>query len=211
MLVLGINTAGDACETALVRDGVLVALLSEPMTHGHDARLAPLVEQLMREQRLAFGDLDRIAVVVGPGSFTGVRVGVAFARSLALAAEAVAVGVSSLEALSPAPVGCVLGLLAAKRRPPDQTWWAQTLVQGRGTAEPVEAGPGDIARLAVGADALAGDLEGVPDIGLPRQHARASAAAAALFAGRLAPDDLPPARPIYVRAPDAAPMRQILK
>ena len=82
MLVLGINTVADVCEAALVRDGAQVAVVSEPMTQGHDARLAPVVEQLMREAGVAFADLDRIAVIVGPGSFTGVRVGVSFARAM---------------------------------------------------------------------------------------------------------------------------------
>ena len=78
MLVLGINTVADACEAALVRDGAVVAELSEPMNQGHDARLAPVVEKLMVDAGVAFADLDRVAIVVGPGSFTGVRVGVAF-------------------------------------------------------------------------------------------------------------------------------------
>lgn len=210
MLVLGINTAGDACEAALARDGALVALMSEPMTQGHDARLAPLVDQLMREYATAFRELDRVAVVVGPGSFTGVRVGVAFARSLALGADARAVGVSSLEALAPAPTGRVLALLPARRRPPDRTWWAQLLVEGRGAGDPVEVGPDDIIPLAATAEAVVGDLEGVPELGRPRRQAGVSAAAAALWAARVPPDDLPPPRPIYVRAPDAAPMRPAL-
>ena len=85
MLILGINTVADACEAALVRDGAVIAERAEPMNQGHDARLAPVVEQLMRDAGIPFGDLHRVAVVVGPGSFTGVRVGVAFA---ALAREA---------------------------------------------------------------------------------------------------------------------------
>ena len=93
MLILGINTVADACEAALVRDGVVIAERSEPMNQGHDARLAPIVEQVMRETGIAFADLHRVAVIVGPGSFTGVRVGVAFARGLALSLDIPAVGV----------------------------------------------------------------------------------------------------------------------
>lgn len=208
MLILGINTSGDACEAALVRDGVVLAQLSEPMMQGHDARLAPVVETLMREAGLAFDVLDRVTVVVGPGSFTGIRVGVAFARGLALSLDIPAVGVSSLEALDPAANGRMLGLLPAKRRPPERTWWAQTLEGGRGTTEPIETGAADVAQLASGVDGVAGQLDGIPDVGLPRHEAKPRAAAAALLAGAMT-GDLPLARPIYVREPDATPMRPI--
>jgi tRNA threonylcarbamoyladenosine biosynthesis protein TsaB len=63
MLILGINTVADACEAALVRDGAVIAERSEPMNQGHDARLAPVVEQLMRDAGIPFGDLHLVAVV----------------------------------------------------------------------------------------------------------------------------------------------------
>lgn len=208
MLVLGINTAGEACEAALARDGVVFAVRSESMTQGHDARLAPLIEQLMRENGFAFVELDRIAVVVGPGSFTGVRVGVAFARGLSLAAATPtpAVGVSSLESLDGLPKdGRVLGLLPAKRRPPEKTWWAQILDRGRGVSEPMELAAENLHAIARDVDAICGVLDGVPDLGKPRVSAAPTASAAAVFADRLS-GSLPPPRPIYVRAPDAKPM-----
>jgi tRNA threonylcarbamoyladenosine biosynthesis protein TsaB len=206
MLILGINTSGDACEAALVRDGAVLAERSEPMTQGHDARLAPLVEELMTSAGIAFSSLNRVAVIVGPGSFTGVRVSVAFARGLSLALEIPAAGVSSLEALSGLPKDRrVLGLLPAKRRPPEKTWWAQTLDQGRGVSEPTEATEEQLHALAYGADVVCGGLSDIPDLALPRISARPSATAAALFASGLS-GDLPPPRPIYVREPDATPM-----
>lgn len=210
MLVLGINTAGEACEAALARDGVVLAQLAEAMTHGHDARLAPLIDQLMRVNGFTFAELDRIAVVVGPGSFTGVRVGVAFARGLSLASNkpTPAVGVTSLEALGGLPKDCrVLGLLPAKRRPPDKTWWAQLLEGGRGVSGPVEVREQDLRELAEDVDIVSGQLTGVSDLGRPRLSAVPSAAAAALFATRLT-GDLPAPRPVYVREPDAKPMER---
>jgi tRNA threonylcarbamoyladenosine biosynthesis protein TsaB len=208
MLILGINTVADACEAALVRDGIVVAELSEPMQQGHDARLAPVVEKLMRDSGAAFADLDRIAVVVGPGSFTGVRVGVSFARGLALSLDKQAVGVTSLEALDGLPrEGYVLGLLPAKRRPPERTWWGQLIDQGRGGAEPFEAAEPELQSLAAGVDAICGGLADIPDFGPRRVVAVPSARAAALFAARLTGGDLPAPRPVYVREPDAKPMR----
>ena len=208
MLVLGINTAGEACEAALVRGGVVFSQRSEPMTQGHDARLAPLIDQLMREAKTGFDQLDRIAVVVGPGSFTGVRVGVAFARGLALASKrpTAAVGVSSLEALEGLPQDRrVLGLLPAKRRTPERTWWAQILEGGRGVSGPVELHEQDMNVLAQDVDAICGGLAGVPELGKPSLTAAPTAGAAAIFVAGLS-GDLPEPRPIYVREPDAKPM-----
>jgi tRNA threonylcarbamoyladenosine biosynthesis protein TsaB len=208
MLVLGINTVTDVCEAALVRDGALVVELGEPMNQGHDARLAPVVAQLMREAGVAFSDLDRVAVVIGPGSFTGVRVGVAFARGLSVASSrpTPVVGVTSLEALDALPKEkLVLGLLPAKRRPPEMTWWAQVLEAGRGRTLPAEVGEGELPSLLASVDAVCGGLYGVQDAGKRRIDAKPTAIAAALFASNLS-GELPEARPVYVREPDAKPM-----
>lgn len=208
MLVLGINTVADACEAALVSDGIVVEAYAEPMNQGHDARLAPVVEALMQKAGVAFADLDRVAVVVGPGSFTGVRVGVAFARGLGLSLDIPVVGVSSLEALDAAPrTGRVLGVLAAKRRPPERTWWAQELADGRGAGEAFEADVAQVVDRAGQIGVVCGQVTSLPDgIDAKPVPAEPRASAAALFAERLE-GDLPTARPVYVREPDATPMR----
>lgn len=100
MRVLAIDTALSACSAALVENGVARAVMSEPMERGHAERLAPLVDELMRGAGVAFAEVERIAVTVGPGSFTGVRVGLSFARGLALALGVPCVGVSTLETLA---------------------------------------------------------------------------------------------------------------
>lgn len=210
MLVLGINTVADACEAALVRDGVVVADYAEPMNQGHDARLAPVVETLMQRAGIAFTDLARVAVVVGPGSFTGVRVGVAFARGLGLSLDIPVVGVTSLEALDKLPrTGRVLGVLAAKRRPPERTWWAQTIDQGRAAGEAFEASAADVSRRGVETGTVCGHIAGLPEgIGARLVPADPRATVAAQYAAGLT-GDLPAARPVYVREPDATPMRPV--
>ncbi|MBZ0141385.1 MAG: tRNA (adenosine(37)-N6)-threonylcarbamoyltransferase complex dimerization subunit type 1 TsaB, partial [Pseudorhodoplanes sp.] len=88
MRVLAIDTALEACAAALLdtKRGALLASVSLPMTRGHAEALMPVIETVMRDSGLAFSDLDRIAVTTGPGSFTGLRVGIAAARGIALAA-----------------------------------------------------------------------------------------------------------------------------
>ena len=210
MLVLGINTVADVCEAALVDGGRVVAQISEPMTQGHDARLAPVVQQVMSEAGIAFNQLDRVAAIVGPGSFTGVRVGVAFARALGMTLGVPTIGVSSLEALDGLPrEGKVLGVLAAKRRPPHRSWWAQQIGAGRADDEAGELDEAGIVALATGVDVVCGEAGDLPEMPARIVAARPSAVAAARFAALLPAGDFPAARPIYVREPDAAPMRPV--
>jgi len=100
MIVLALDTALDACSVAIVRDNSLLADLSERMQRGQAERLAPMVREAATQAGVAFSAFDRVAVTTGPGSFTGVRVGLSFARALALAIAKPCVGVSTLEALA---------------------------------------------------------------------------------------------------------------
>src|SRR5271157_2903814 len=102
MRVLAIDTALAACSAAVLdtEHGGIVAAESLPMTRGHAEALMPLVARVMDQAGMAFSDLDRIAVTTGPGSFTGLRVGIAAARGIALAAKKPAVGISTLAAFA---------------------------------------------------------------------------------------------------------------
>lgn len=212
-LTLYIDTAGPRCAVGLVRSGEVIASLSEPMTRGHDAALAPLVDVLFKSASLSPMAVSRIGVNVGPGSFTGVRVGVAFARGLALATGAEALGVTSLETLPPFDGGTTayLACLPAKRRPPELTWWVQGFdAAAAPLTAPEECDSDGLERLAerfgagyvlIEADTDAGALPA-----LPLLQTRADPARIGQIAARSDPP-LRPARPLYARAPDAVPMK----
>src|SRR5262249_46804574 len=99
MRVLAIDTALEACSAAVLdTDRGVLASESIPMQRGHAEALMPLIARVMDAAGAAFATLDRIAVTTGPGSFTGLRVGIAAARGIALAAERPAYGVVTLAA-----------------------------------------------------------------------------------------------------------------
>lgn len=100
MRVLAIDTALGACAAGVLDTGLgnLVAHESLAMARGHAESLMPLIARIMQRCELTFSELDRVAVTTGPGSFTGLRVGIAAARGIGLAAGKPAVGVSTLSA-----------------------------------------------------------------------------------------------------------------
>jgi tRNA threonylcarbamoyl adenosine modification protein YeaZ len=102
VILLAIDTAASLC-AACVHDsetGVELGREVLDIGKGHAERLIGVIESALRQAGLAYADLDRVGVSIGPGSFTGVRVGVATARGLALALGIPAVGVNTLEALA---------------------------------------------------------------------------------------------------------------
>src|SRR5437870_12517126 len=101
MRVLAIDTALEACAVAVLdtAQGVL-ASESVPMERGHAEALMPLVAHVMSLARTEFTEIDRIAVTTGPGSFTGLRVGISAARGISLASGRPAYGVTTLAAFA---------------------------------------------------------------------------------------------------------------
>jgi tRNA threonylcarbamoyladenosine biosynthesis protein TsaB len=100
MTLLAIESSGAGCSAALCRDGHVIAQRRVALTRGHAAALPPLVDETMRASGLDWPALGAIAVSVGPGSFTGIRVGLAAARGFGLALGVPVLGVSSFEVVA---------------------------------------------------------------------------------------------------------------
>lgn len=100
MLILAFESSAKAASTALVRDGALVSQYSQCSALTHSRTLLPMAEDMLKNAELKLSDVDLIAVAHGPGSFTGIRIGVSAVKGLAWAAEKPCVGVSTLEAMA---------------------------------------------------------------------------------------------------------------
>jgi len=100
MKVLGLDSATVACSAAVCVDGKLLSRRHEVMGRGQSEALMPMIEEVFAEAGLQAGDLDLIAVTVGPGAFTGLRIAIATALGLSLASGVTATGVTTMEALA---------------------------------------------------------------------------------------------------------------
>ena len=217
MRLLAIDTALGACSAAILdTQGGIIASESLPMLRGHAEALMPLIRRIMDEANTAFRDLDRVVVTTGPGSFTGLRVGIAAARGIALAIAKPAVGLSTLSAYAApylagddnAPVVVAidarhahvyLQVFAAGGRtvtgprlaPLSEAVRAAAAAPARivgSAAQPVADG------LAVtDATPLRVDASGAPDIDWVARM------------GAALPEGQSPPKPQYLRAPDAQP------
>ncbi|MDX2028672.1 MAG: tRNA (adenosine(37)-N6)-threonylcarbamoyltransferase complex dimerization subunit type 1 TsaB [Alphaproteobacteria bacterium] len=94
MLILSVDSAGGSCGACVWRDGTVLAATEETMERGQDQRLMPLILEIMKKANIGFEALDRIAVTRGPGSFTGLRIGLATARGMGLAAGKPVIGIN---------------------------------------------------------------------------------------------------------------------
>jgi tRNA threonylcarbamoyladenosine biosynthesis protein TsaB len=179
---LGFDTSAAHCAAALLCGPRVVAARGEDMTRGQAERLMPLLEEVLAEAGIAWRDLARIGVGVGPGNFTGIRIAVSAARGLALALEIPAIGVTSFAAIS---LGEAAPHVAAVPAPRDHLYAQRP--DGTQMLVPV------------------GEAQGW---GLPLRHLPEPSEVArriAVIAADAAPGPAPAA--LYLRPADAAPAR----
>ena len=100
MLILAFESSAKAASVALCRDGHLISQYSQCSGLTHSRTLLPMAEDMLKNAELKLQDVDLIAVAHGPGSFTGIRIGVSTVKGLAWAADKPCVGVSTLEAMA---------------------------------------------------------------------------------------------------------------
>ncbi|MEQ9490164.1 MAG: tRNA (adenosine(37)-N6)-threonylcarbamoyltransferase complex dimerization subunit type 1 TsaB [Alphaproteobacteria bacterium] len=98
MHLLAMDCAGPACSVALFRGDEVVAARHEGMQRGQAERLVPMIDEVLKDAATPPADLDILAVTVGPGAFTGIRIGLASARAMALALDIPATGITTFDA-----------------------------------------------------------------------------------------------------------------
>jgi tRNA threonylcarbamoyladenosine biosynthesis protein TsaB len=216
MLILAIDTALDACAAGVLDTDAskMLAQESQPMKRGHAEALMPLIARVMKESGVAFASLDRIAVTAGPGSFTGLRVGLSAARGIGLAANKPVVGLTTLTAYAAPVVGQnaeqpVISAIDARH---DHVYFQ--VVSGNGSSlirpqvAPIEEALG---ASRFGAPHLVGNAAKIladrwPAHALPPFKVDAQIApeiAWVAWLGAAVSPNTAPARPFYLRAPDA--------
>lgn len=208
MIVLAIDTAGADCAAALYEsDGdIVLATVVETIGRGHAERLMAVIDEALAAARLSLQDVGRIAVTIGPGSFTGIRVGVAAARGFALALGVEATGVSTLAVLAQQhlekfPGRPVIAAMDAKRSEIyAQAFGSDGLPLGEAAAIALDE-MRELARVfdAAVTGSAAALMSGAPEAGEPDSFP--IALVARLGAKAEAGGGKP--RPLYLRGPDA--------
>ncbi len=219
MRILALDTALPAVSACVLDSSGAEPLARETiaMERGHAEALLPLVQRVVDSVEGGFASIERIAVTVGPGSFTGIRIGLACAQAIALARKIDVVGVSTLAALA-APIilepfdGVVAAAVDARHGQVYVTAYGpdgRTILPPRrvGAHEALRAlGDGPLQLVGSGAPILEAEARGT---GVTAHVVNSDAAPDIAFVARLgfvaSPADAP-ARPLYLKAPDAKPL-----
>ena len=219
MRILAIDTALPAIAACVLDEGAESpeSIETMAMERGHAEALLPLIDRVMARVEGGFASLDRVAVTVGPGSFTGLRVGIAAARAIGVACKVPVIGVSTFAALA-APLileqkpGLVGVAIDARR---GKVYFAAFGPDGRAASPPRILAPREAVRsLGAGPVRIAGSGAALLAIeasaaGTQIEAAREAIGLDIVFVaklGLLADPDLAPPRPLYLKAPDAKPL-----
>lgn len=214
MRILALDTALEACSVGVALPGGTAVSRLSVIGRGHAEILFGMIEEALGEARLTIGEIDRFAVTVGPGSFTGVRIGVAAARGFCLATGKKAAGITTLAANALSARDRVGSVAVCSLLPAKGAGVFGQFFDGKGkpTGSEESAAAEDFARRAREAAAvLAG--AGAPmvqanDPSLTVVHDRSAPdIGAVLRLAAEAPEPTAAPRPLYMRPPDAAPMR----
>ena len=137
--ILSIETSTSICSVAIHEQGELLALAEIKEPGAHAEKLLLLVDELFEKSGLSFGDLDAVAVSQGPGSYTGLRIGVSTAKGISYALEIPLIGINTLQAMaasqSVAPGDYVVAVLDARRK----EVYTQTFGDSLQELSPIEA------------------------------------------------------------------------
>lgn len=218
MRILAIDTALGACSACVLDAGETVPIVREQvaMDRGHAEALMPMIERVMNAVEGGFSSLDRVAVTIGPGSYTGLRVGISAARAIAFAAEIPAIGVTTLAATAAPLVGREPGrvIAAALDAKHGQVWFQALNSQGkqlvsvrqvnhRDAARSIGAGP--VSLIGSAAMAVANEAWAIGLDALVLDEAKAPDVTWVARLGLIADPETAPPRPLYLKAPETTP------
>lgn len=216
MTILALDTSLAACSVALWRDGAILAHRFEAMARGHAETLVPMIEATRRDAGIDYSELRLVAVTVGPGTFTGIRIGLSAARGLALALGVPVLGRTTLEVLAAGAASeargdeAILAAIDARRElcyaqaftgelsplcPPALVVPEEALAMA-GTRPAVVVGSG-----AAGLRSAAGATGALRAAAAPELPDAADLARLAAAAPEPTPGEVP--APLYLRPPDA--------
>jgi N6-L-threonylcarbamoyladenine synthase len=210
MIVLALDTAGVDCAAAIYDSGrnTVLGEASDMIGKGHAEHLMGIVDRALDRAGVTLSDVDRLAVTVGPGSFTGIRVGVAAARGFALSLGIPAVGISTLEVMAAAqraktPGRAVLAAMDAKR---DEIYLQSFAADGTALDEARAVSTADAQAFAADFDGeITGSATPILKPAASGEHANAFPISVVARLGAAANPDAGKPKPLYLRGPDAKP------
>lgn len=218
MRVLAIDTALEACSVALLDTAQPDRAVHEslPMTRGHAEALMPMIARVFERAGLDANQIDRIAVTVGPGSFTGLRVGIAAARGIALASGKPAIGLTTLAAYAAPLIAAndAVPVVTAIDARHDHVYLQVFGAGGLTLVKPAVLHIDDAARaslggpprlIGTGAEMLARAWPAGARSPVLVDNKRAPDIEWVARLGAASPETGTPPKPLYLRAPDAQP------